>query len=344
MNGDFFKIFRDYQEISLRYDAEYRAIWCYYNPTPRPCFSPLMLQEIRQWLQSVIDYFSTKNAGSDSSIRYLIVQSQVPGVFSMGGDLALISKLIKEQNSQQLLDYATQCIDVLYLYHVNLNLPLTTISLVEGAALGGGFECALSSNILIATENAEMGFPEIRFNLFPGMGAYSFLARSCGTRIAEKIIAGGETYSAGKLYKMGIVHHLAETGNGVECVKKFMRQHQQGGNGHRALQQVRQCYNPTSYQELANITELWVDAALHLEDENLRLIDRLVKAQSVKMTKRNGKTLLRTKQDRRFSREKHSFPLSDWLGKTIPFDRRKNPDRRLTKLITDSIDLTLSNS
>ena len=161
MNGDFFKIFRDYQEISLRYDAEYRAIWCYYNPTPRPCFSPLMLQEIRQWLQSVIDYFSTKNAGSDSSIRYLIVQSQVPGVFSMGGDLALISKLIKEQNSQQLLDYATQCIDVLYLYHVNLNLPLTTISLVEGAALGGGFECALSSNILIATENAEMGFPEI---------------------------------------------------------------------------------------------------------------------------------------------------------------------------------------
>lgn len=247
----------------------------------------------------------------------------------MGGDLALFSKLIREKNRSKLLEYATQCIDVLYLYSVNLHLPLTTISLVEGAALGGGFECALSSNILVATENAEMGFPEIRFNLFPGMGAYSFLARTCGMGIAERMLASGETYSARKLYELGIVNYLGAPGKGVESVEKFMRQHQQAGNGHRALQQVRQCYNPTSYKELADITELWVDAALRLEEANLRFIDRLVKAQSVKMTRRDGKPILRSKQDRRFSQEKPSFPISDWSGETILIDRRKNPDRRL---------------
>lgn len=329
MNHDFFRIFRDYNEISLRYDVDHRAIWCYYKPNPRPCFSPLMLQELRQWLQSVTDYFNTKTSNSESPIRYLIVQSQIPGVFSMGGDLALFSRLIREQNRQQLLDYAIKCIDVLYLYSVNLHLPLTTISLVEGAALGGGFECALSSNVLIATENAEMGFPEIRFNLFPGMGAYSFLARTCGAGIAERIISGGLTYSARKLHEMGIVHHLGETGKGVETVEKFMKQHRQSANGYRALQQVKQCYNPTDYEELLKITEIWVDAALRLKGENLRFMDRLVKAQSVKMFKQNDKSLLRTRHDRRFIRGETIFPLSDWSGKTVLVDRRKNPDRRL---------------
>ena len=330
MNSKFFEIFRNYKEISLRYDVQHRAVWCYYNPNPRPCFSSIMLQELRQMQQTIMDYFNSKESNSESLIRYQILHSQVPGVFSLGGDLALFSQLIKEKNRQQLLDYAMQCVDICYLNSVNMHLPLTTISLVEGAALGGGFESALSSNILIATENAEMGFPEIRFNLFPGMGAYSLLARSCGMGIAERIISSGETYSARKLYEMGIVHYLGETGKGLESVEHFMKQHQQSGNGHRALQQVRQRFHSMDYQELADITQLWVDAALRLEDKDLRLIDRLVKAQSMKMNKRNnGYSLLRTLQDRRIIEKKHVFPLADWSGSTIMFDRRKNQDRRL---------------
>lgn len=329
MNSEFFKIFREYEEIALRYDAKHRAVWCYQKPSRRPCYSPLMLQELRQYQQSIIDYFKSKEPNSEPPIRYMVLHSQVPGVFNLGGDLALISRLIKEKNRQQLLDYAIKCLDTLYLHYVNLHLPITTISLVEGIALGGGFECALSSNILIATENAEMGFPEIRFNLFPGMGAYSFLARTCGMGVAERILSSGATYSAAKLYEMGIVHSLGKAGKGLESVEKFMKQHQQAGNGHRALQQVRQRYHPMKYQELLDITELWVVAALKLEEKDLRFIDRLVKAQSEKMTRQDNKSLLRTLQDRRFAATETTFPLADWSGKTIMFDRRKNPDRRL---------------
>ena len=331
MTRDFYKIFCNYQEISVRYDVHHRAIWCYYNPAPRPCFSSTMLKELRQMQQSISNYFNTIENGSESLVRYQILCSQVPGIFNLGGDLALFSELIKGQQRQQLLDYAKQCIDICYLNAVNLHLPLTTISLVEGAALGGGFESALSSNVLIATENAEMGFPEIRFNLFPGMGAYSLLARMCDIVTAEEMISSGATYSARELYSMGIVHSLAKTNNGQEGVKKFIRQHQRSGNGRRALQQVRQRYHPIDYQELEDITEIWVDAALRLENKDLRMIDRLVKAQFNKMSKQKKRSLLRAKQDRRFAGEEVTFPLTNWSGDTVLSDRRKNPDRRLQR-------------
>lgn len=335
MNRDFFKIFCDYQELSLRYDVKNRAIWCYFNPAPRPCFSLNMLQEMRQVQQNIINYFNTIEGKSEPLVRYLVIHSQVPGIYNLGGDLALFSRLIKQKNRQQLLDYAKQCIEICYLNNVNLHLPITTISLVEGSAFGGGFESALSSNILIATKNAEMGFPEIRFNLFPGMGAYSFLARTCGMAIAEKMICSGKIYSAGELYKMGIVHHLVETDSGPESVEKFIRQHQRSGNGLRALQQVRQIYHPIDYEELLKVTEVWADTALILKGKDLRLIDRLAKAQSVKMDRQKKGALLRTKQDRRFAVDGIVFPLIDWSGESIGFDRRKNIDRRLLQLSID---------
>lgn len=49
--------------------------------------------------------------------------------------------------------------------------------MVQGDAFGGGLEFALSSNILVAEQGTRLGFPEILFNLFPGMGAYTFLYR-----------------------------------------------------------------------------------------------------------------------------------------------------------------------
>ena len=331
MNRDFFRIFRDYQEISIRYDVQHRAIWFYYNPTPRPCFSLTVLKEVRQVQESIINYFKTGETGTESPIHYLIIASQIPGIYNLGGDLGLFIKLIKDKNRLELLDYAKQCIDICYLNAVNLHLPITTISLVEGAALGGGFESALSSNVLIATENAKMGFPEIRFNLFPGMGAYSLLARMAGMTITEKMITTGATYSGRELYDMGIVHHLAETDKVQESVEKFIRQHRRSGNGRRALQQVRQRYHPIDHQELDDITEIWVDAALRLEDNDLRMMDRLIKLQFAKFApkKQKKRPLLRTKQDRRFAIDAVTFPLTGWSGESIMFDRRKNSDRRL---------------
>jgi DSF synthase len=330
MNREFYEIFRDYREIAVRYDAESRAVWCYYNPSPRPCFSLIVLDEARQIQRRIVNYFDSRSDDTDSPIRYLVMASQVPGVFNLGGDLGLFVNLIREKNRAKLLDYATRCIKICYLNAVNLNLPITTISLVEGMALGGGFESALSSSVLLATENAEMGFPEIRFNLFPGMGAYSLMARIIGMTAAENMIASGKIYSARELYDKGVVNYLAEPGQGYESVRYFIRQHQRSSNGRRALQLVRQRYNPIDYQELADITQIWVDAALRLKDKDLRMMERLVNAQVAKVMQQEAgaESLLRTIQDRRFVENNVSFPLTDWSGDEIMSDRRINRDRR----------------
>ena len=125
-----------------------------------------------------------------------------------------------------------------------------------------------------------MGLPEILFNLFPGMGAYSLLARRLGMRAAEKFILSGNIYDAAELYDMGIVDVLAEDGEGVQAVHDYIRRNSRARNGIQAIQQVRQRYNPLRYDELLDIVNIWVDAALRLEAKDLRMMERLVRAQN----------------------------------------------------------------
>jgi DSF synthase len=327
-NKHFFSIFRDFTQISVRYDPENRAVWCYHNPNPRPVFSTGMLLELRQMQQGIMDYFEQKDPADEPLIRYQILLSKVPGIFSMGGDLKLFKELVEKNERQQLLDYGLKCIDTLYLNSVNMNLPVITISLVEGQALGGGFECALSSNVLIATRNSEMGFPEIKFNLFPGMGAYQFIARSCGIPTAEKMVATGEIYSAEELFEMGVVHELCEEDEGVAFVEKYMKKHRQKAHVHQALLSVRNKITPIRFEELERVVDLWVEAILRLTEKDLRLMERIVKAQGLKMAQELDKSRKRTQHDRRFVNEDKSFPLVDSYGEKVMVDRRQNPDRR----------------
>src|SRR5438874_1463435 len=69
-----------------------------------------------------------------------------------------------------------------------MDTPVVTVSLIQGNCLGGAFECALSSNLMVAERSAKTGLPEVLFNLLPGMGAYSLLARRVAPHFARKII------------------------------------------------------------------------------------------------------------------------------------------------------------
>ena len=330
MDNKIFSFFKGLKDITLRYDEEYRAVWCYYDPSPRPVFSTRMLVEIRKMQQGIIDYYKYKDPGEEPLIRYNILLSKIPGIFSMGGDLALFFELIKNKDREKLTDYATKCIDTLYLNSVNFHLPVTTISLVEGQALGGGFECALSSNYLIATNDSEMGFPEIKFNLFPGMGAYQFISRSCGTATADKMLSTGDTYSAKELFEMGVVNQLCEKDKGIESVESFIKTHRKKGEALRALQKVRRRHHPIEFDELDKVAKLWVETALSLGDKDLRLIERIVKAQIAKMSSLVEFDKTRTKQDRRLQGIESTFPLVDDAGETVQRDRRQKTDRRFS--------------
>lgn len=148
--------------------------------------------------------------------------------------------------------------------------------------MGGGLEVALSSDILVAERGSKMGFPEILFNLFPGMGAYSFLSRKIGAAQAERMILGGKLYTAEELHEMGLVDILAETGQGKQAVREYIKGEERARNGYGAFRRAKQCCNPVTYEELRQITTIWAEAALEISTRDLRMMERLVMRQNHK--------------------------------------------------------------
>jgi len=267
-------------QLSTRFDPEFGVLWGFMDPKPRPSFNPALLAELRGYVDSIVQPGGLiLHDGREERIEYAVIASKVPGVFSLGGDLALFRQAITNHDRDILVQYGRKCVDNLYPWSRNCDLPLTTIALVQGDALGGGFECALSASVLVAEESSRMGFPEILFNLFPGMGAYSFLARKVGRRITEELITSGNMYTARQLYDMGVVDVLAPDGAGETAVYSFVRKHSRAPNGRRAIEMVRREVEPVTHEELMRVVGIWADAALRLSDRDLRLMERLVRAQ-----------------------------------------------------------------
>jgi DSF synthase len=192
--------------------------------------------------------------------------------------------LIKTRDRQALAQYAKLCIDVQYPRSQSFFSPtLTSISLIQGDALGGGFECALASDIIVAEESAQLGFPEILFNLFPGMGACSFLERRIGLRAAEELILSGKMLPAYKLHEMGVVDVLAPNGQGETAVRDWITANAKRRNGMQAMFRSRQFVRPVTRAELDGVVDLWVDAAMRLGERELKMMNRLARAQARRM-------------------------------------------------------------
>jgi DSF synthase len=78
---------------------------------------------------------------------------------------------------------------------------------------------------------------------------------------------------------MGVVDVLAEKGEGETVVYEYIKSHRRKMNAVQSMIKVRQHCYPISYKELINVADIWVDAALRLDQKNLRLMERLVRAQ-----------------------------------------------------------------
>jgi DSF synthase len=232
---------------------------------------------------------SDLRSGLAPSINYLILGSYKPGVFSLGGDLDLFVKSIKERDRERLYGYMKLSIDVLFGTHTNMDVPLTTVALIRGNALGAGFEGALACDYLVAEKSVQLGFPEVLFNMFPGMGAYSFLSRRISPVQVERMILSGRIYTAEELYEMGVVDVIAEDGGGVDEVERFIKKHERNRNTKNALLKIRNRVNPIKYEELMDIGEIWVDAAMRLTSKELKVMERLIRSQD-----KMAKTLVQT--------------------------------------------------
>jgi len=262
-------------ELDVLYDCEHRALWTFMRPVGRPSFTPPMLDDFRNWQNLISSSFGPGR----TPLEYLVLGSRSPGVFCFGGDLALFSELIRSGNRDGLVSYGRQCVEILHRNIHSLDLPMLTIGLVQGKALGGGFEALLSFDFIIAERGSSFGLPEVMFGLFPGMGAHPLLARKLGTAMADRMILSGDTYSAEYMYELGVVHELAAPGEGVAAARSFMEKSSRRHSGLVAARKAMRVSAPVELTEFYAIVELWADAALGLSEKDLKLMHRLVSAQ-----------------------------------------------------------------
>lgn len=264
-----------YNSMTIRHEPEHALAWLCMHASPIPCFTPELTREIQQWYGQL----HTQQSATNQEVRFIVSHSDIDGVYNLGGDLSLFCRLIERGDRQALLDYAIACNDILFSNHIGINGEITTIALVQGDALGGGFEAAISSEVVIAERSAKMGLPDILFNLFPGAGAYSLLSRKIGMVEAERLILSGRLYTAEQMHALGVVDILAEDGEGKQAAYAYINRERRQRNGYRAFRRAKRCTNPLNFDELMAAAEIWVDAAFRLQDKDLRMMQRLVKRQ-----------------------------------------------------------------
>ena len=275
----------DYRLLRTHEDMAANAHWCFMHAQRlqrdtgyRACFSVALMKEMREFLKRTSDRLSMRAANNDAGFSHIVMASDA-NVYNLGGDLDLFCRLIRERNREHLLAYARLCVEGVHEIHAGLNRNAHTIALVQGDALGGGLELALSCQTIVAESGVGMGFPEVLFDLFPGMGAYSFLCQRVSPRVAEEMMLNGTIYSSDEMHRLGLVDVLVPKGEGVQAVHDLIRRNQRIAHACTAMNRVRQIRNAVTLTELMQVTEIWVDTALQLGEKSLRTMERLVRAQ-----------------------------------------------------------------
>lgn len=257
--------------------------WCHMHAdlaaTPgRACFKPRLIEDILRFQRSLSERIKREQHEGRHCLQHVVLASDCDA-FNLGGDLEYFCDAIRRQDRPALLAYASQCVRGVHGFHSGLDAGIHSIALVQGDALGGGFEAALSCHTIVAEEGVHMGLPEVLFDLFPGMGAYSFLCKRIPSHQAERLMLSGDLCTSEQLHAMGLVDVLVPRGEGVHAVERVIRDNRRIPHARAAMHRVREMAQPVSLEEMQAITEIWVDTALELGSKSLRTMERLVRAQ-----------------------------------------------------------------
>lgn len=169
---------------------------------------PEAMNAVSTAMAEAIGEATTELAG-DPSVRAVVLTSSHPKAFCVGADL-------KERNSLTDDELRTQRPLARAAYGGVLRLPVPAIAAVEGYALGGGCELALSCDLIVAGEAAVLALPEVGVGVIPGGGGTQLLTRRVGWSRAARVIFTAERFDAAAACGLGLVDELVPPGSARE--------------------------------------------------------------------------------------------------------------------------------
>ena len=264
-------LLRSYKYVRLEWSSDLAMLTVRMGVRPIQCYSLAAMSELQQVFNDI-----TANPGL---VRHFVMASDVSGVFNFGGDLSLFVLLIRARDLDSLRLYARRCIDLVWWWENAAQLGIHTTALVQGDTLGGGLESALLHHTVIFERSAQAGFPEVLFNLFPGMGGWNLAIRKGGFAVANDLILSGQIYTADQLYRRGLVDLVVDDGEGEQSLNQFVRAMEPRFRGTIAALQARRIAAPISYEALQAVVDHWATTAVSLTTRDMRLMERLARAQ-----------------------------------------------------------------
>jgi len=149
------------------------------------------------------------------SAHALVIRSGLNSGFSAGADLRELYRQLSSRPEKEHEAALREFIDRIHSMMDRLDmLPLTTIGVVNGVCFGGGFELALTCDILIAEKNARFAFPELRLGLIPGFGGIPRLKRDTPNSVVRDLLLTGRSINAKKAQAVGLVSQVVPVGEG----------------------------------------------------------------------------------------------------------------------------------
>ena len=154
-------------------------------------------------------------AEQDKTVKVIIITGKGNKAFVAGAD---INEFLILKDEQDATEYSLLGQSV-FSYISNCSKPV--ICAINGYALGGGLELALSCDIRFASEDAKLGLPEINLGLFPGYGGAQRLPRLVGKGMALYLMMSGEIFSAQEAAKIGLIEKIVPQDSLMDTVYKY---------------------------------------------------------------------------------------------------------------------------
>jgi DSF synthase len=262
---------RTYKSLRLEWSAELAALRVRTCVRPIQCYSLTAMAELQRVLLDI-----EENPGL---VKHFVMSSDVPGVFNFGGDLSLFVLLIRARDIESLRMYGKRCVELVWWMENASRLGVHTTVLVQGDTLGGGLESVMPFHKVIFERSAQAGFPEVLFNLFPAMGAWNFAIRKAGFAVANEMILSGRLYTAEQLQRRALVDVIVDDGDGEAAIEQVLRAVHPRLRGTLAALEGRRSAAPITHDSLVEIVDRWTETAMTLTDRDLRLMERLARAQ-----------------------------------------------------------------
>ncbi|HKK27915.1 MAG TPA: enoyl-CoA hydratase-related protein [Gemmatimonadota bacterium] len=195
-------------QVRVERDAAAGTAWIVLDdPDHRNALNAALVAELKEALAE---------AGEDEAVRVVGLRGAGPD-FCAGADL----KEVKASMDAGALAGLADADALGELFLLLRRLPKPVVAAVHGRALAGGCGLATACDLIVASRDAEFGYPEVRLGFVPAM-VMAILRRSLGEKQAFALVATGDRFDAGRAFELGLVHRVLDAGAFEEKAAAFV--------------------------------------------------------------------------------------------------------------------------